>query len=102
MLNSACTSDSESDCQLELNLPIRKKPIRKLKISTSNQTKYKPHLSISIPCSPRMEVYNKTKCKGLIKGFNDISESGEFYTAIMKKGSYRRFNEDRVSYLCNL
>lgn len=62
----------------------------------------KKNLSIQIPkeTEPKPFILGSKVKSG--SNFADTSESGAFYGLTLKKGQFRRFNEDRVIHIYNL
>jgi len=59
---------------------------------------YKPHLTIEIPKDTEVKPFIPVNRIRSISNCNDINELGFFHAALLKKGDYRRYNEDRVCY----
>lgn len=90
MLSHPLKTETDTDLSLKLKAPACRKAIRKYKKPASLCSEHK-RLSIEIPEEAEMPVAEKRK-----GGLADMSQSGSFYTAVLKKGDYRRYNEDRV------
>jgi len=59
---------------------------------------YKPRLTIEIPKDTEVKSFIPVNRIRPISNCNDINELGFFHAALLKKGDYRRYNEDRVCY----
>lgn len=88
-MNLNLVEETDSQSSLESHTPKRKTAILKPKKFAN----CKKRLRISIPSETDVETLMPTQRFGC---FSDKSESGSFYAATVKKGDYRRCNEDRV------
>ena len=72
--------------------------IEELDDNTVSETfpSYKRWLTIRIPSDAEVKTFTPGSRIKSVSNFADVNESGSFYGALLKKGEYRRSNEDRV------
>jgi len=76
--------------------PVKKVPEPSL---FSSQSILKRPLQISIPDDSEVKVFTPGSRVKSVSNFADTNEGGSFYGVTLKKGSFRRTNEDRVFFL---
>jgi len=86
MLNLSFNNETAKELEYNHHIPLHKTAIRKHKKSIH----HKKRLTIDIPSD--VEV----KAKKRREGIGDKRELGSCYAAILRKGKYKRYNEDRV------
>ena len=75
-------------------LAIKKTPERSM---TGLSLNLKKNLTISIPSDAEVKAFTPGSRVKTVSNYADTNEAGMFYGVTLKKGSFRRSNEDRVS-----
>ncbi len=75
--------------------------LSRMREETGAPIAYKKKLTISIPADIETRPLTPGSRVKSVSNFADTDEAGMFYGVTLKKGAFRRANEDRVSKECN-